>query len=158
MISTKARPPVKKPRSEAATEQAETEKAATRKPVKTYLTRKELRHFRDLLLLKRAELVGDVNAMETEALRSSGGNLSTMPIHMADIGSDTYEQDFMLELAETERQRLREIDEALHRIQNGTYGICEMTEKPIPKERLEAKPWAKHTIEAARILERGWGG
>jgi RNA polymerase-binding transcription factor DksA len=80
-----------------------------------------------------------------------------MPIHMADIGSDTYDQDFMLGMAETERQRLREIDEALARIENGTYGVCQMTGKPIPKARLNAKPWAKYTIEAARELERQWG-
>jgi RNA polymerase-binding protein DksA len=129
-----------------------------KKPLKTRLTRKELRHFRDLLLEKRRELMSDVNSLESEALRSSGGDLSHMPIHMADIGSDTYEQDFMLGLAETERSRVREIDEALQRIDDGSYGICEMTGEPIPTERLEAKPWAKYTIEAARILERGWGG
>ena len=70
---------------------------------------RELRHYRDLLVLKRAEIVGDLSSLETEALRSSGGDLSHMPIHMADIGSDTYEQDFMLGLAANERQRLREI-------------------------------------------------
>ena len=52
---------------------------------------------------------------------------------------------------------LREIDEALQRIVDRTYGICQMTGKPIPKARLEAKPWAKYTIEAARQLEGSWG-
>ncbi len=80
-----------------------------------------------------------------------------MPIHMADIGTDTYDQDFILGLAETERQGLREIDEALQRIESRTFGICQMTGKPIPKARLNAKPWAKYTIEAAREVERGLG-
>jgi RNA polymerase-binding transcription factor DksA len=80
-----------------------------------------------------------------------------MPIHMADIGTDTYDQDFMLGLAEAERRRLREIDAALGRIEDRTYGVCQMTGKPIPKARLNAKPWARYTIEAAREIERGLG-
>jgi len=74
---------------------------------------------------------------------------------MADIGTDTYDQDFNLGLAEAERRLLREIHEALERIANRTYGICIMTGKPIPKARLNAKPWARYTIEAAREIERG---
>ena len=109
--------------------------------------------YRDLLLLKRRELIGDLHAMETEALRSGSGNLSHMPIHMADIGTDTNDQDLMLGLAETERTQLREIDAALERIEDRTFGICQHTGEAIPKARLEAKPWAKYTVEAARILE-----
>jgi DnaK suppressor protein len=76
---------------------------------------------------------------------------------MADIGTDTYDQDFMLGLAESERRRLREIDWALARIADRTYGVCQMTGKQIPKARLNAKPWARYTIEAAREIERGLG-
>jgi RNA polymerase-binding transcription factor DksA len=72
---------------------------------------------------------------------------------MADIGSDTYDQDFMLGLAESERRRIREIDEALQRIEDKTYGVCQMTGKQIPKARLNAKPWARYTVEAARLIE-----
>jgi len=125
------------------------------KPVKTKLPKRDLDRFRNLLLIKRAEQLGDLDAMEAEALRSGGGNLSHMPIHMADIGTDAYDQDFMLGLAESERQLIREIDEALQRIEDRTYGICLMTGKPIPKARLNAKPWAKYTIEAARMIENG---
>ncbi len=96
--------------------------------------------------------------MEEQALQSTGGNLSHMPIHMADIGTDTYDQDFMLGLAETERKLLREIDDALVRIENRTYGVCMMTGKQIPRARLNAKPWARYTIEAAREVERGVSG
>ena len=95
--------------------------------------------------------------MENEALRSGGGNLSHMPIHMADIGTDTYDQDFMLGLAANERDQLREIDAALQRIEDRSYGVCQLTGKPIPKARLDAKPWAKYTIEAARKMESQWG-
>ena len=120
------------------------------------LSMRELEHFRDLLLAKRRELVGDMSSMEREALRNSGGsNLSTLPIHMADMGTDNYEQEFTLGLVEKDRNLLREINNALAKIQNGTYGICEGTGQPISKPRLEAQPWARHSIEYARSKERG---
>jgi len=112
---------------------------------------KELEHFRDLLLAKRRELVGDMSSMEREALRStSGSNLSNLPIHMADMGTDNYEQEFTLGLVEKDRVLLREINQALAKIQDGSYGICEGTGKPIGKARLEAKPWARFSIEYTR--------
>ena len=117
---------------------------------------RELEHFRELLLLKRREIVGDMSSMEHEALRSAtGSNLSNLPIHMADMGTDNYEQEFTLGLVEKDRQLLREINSGLAKIQNGTYGLCEGTGKPISKARLEAQPWAKYGIEHARELEKG---
>ena len=161
MISIKAGAMLKKPRTNGAPLSAGTASPASDSvpvgSIKTKLSRKELNHYRDLLLLKRRELVGDLHAMENEALRSGGGNLSHMPIHMADIGTDTYDQDFMLGLAAAERDQLREIDAALQRIEDRTYGVCQLTGKPIPKARLDAKPWAKYTIEAARQMEGQWG-
>lgn len=155
MISIKGQLPIKKSRSngEATNVQPTAEETAAIRAIKTKLSRKELNEYRELLLTKRRELVGDLHAMENEALRSGGGNLSHMPIHMADIGTDTFDQDFMLGLAANERDQLREIDAALHRIEDRTYGVCQMTGKPIPKARLDAKPWAKYTIEAARKAE-----
>lgn len=126
------------------------------KKVASGLTSRDLEMFRDLLLAKRRELVGDMSAMEREALRSSGGsNLSTLPIHMADMGTDNYEQEFTLGLVEKDRNLLREINAALAKIQNGTYGICEATGKPIGKARLEVQPWARFSIEYARQMEKG---
>ncbi len=117
---------------------------------------KDLEFFRDLLLEKRRELVGDMSSMEREALRNSGGsNLSTLPIHMADMGTDNYEQEFTLGLVEKDRNMLREINNALAKIQNGAFGICEGTGNPIGRPRLEAQPWARFSIEYARTLERG---
>lgn len=129
-----------------------------RKKVKTHLSDADLKEFRDLLLNKRRELVGDVNHMESEALREgsgSGGGSSTMPIHMADLGSDTWEQELTLGLIANERGLIREIDEALARIEDRTYGVCLATHKRITKARLRVKPWAKYCIEYARQLERG---
>ena len=121
--------------------------------IKTKLGKKELDEYRALLHTKRRQLIGMLNGMEDEALRSSGGNLSNMPVHMADMGSDVYEQDFTLGMAETERAIVNEIDAALQRIEDKTFGVCQMTGKPISKARLDAKPWAKYTIEAERIAE-----
>jgi RNA polymerase-binding protein DksA len=118
------------------------------------LTSRELEGFRDLILAKRREIVGDMSSMEREALRSSGStNLSNLPIHMADMGTDNYEQEFTLGLMEKDRKLLRDLNDALAKIQNGTYGICEGTGKPISKARLEAQPWARFSIEWARKLE-----
>jgi len=118
---------------------------------------KELEHYRDLLLAKRRELVGDMSQMEREALRSAAGtNLSNLPLHMADMGTDNYEQEFTLGLVEKDRNLLREINQALAKIQDGTFGICEGTGKPITKPRLEAYPWARFSIEYARQKEQGF--
>lgn len=154
MISTKGAPPKKTTKTAARGEN--TSDAPVRpKNLKTHLTKKQLNHYRELLIAKRHEIVGDLGAMEQEALRSLDGG-THMPIHMADVGTDTYDQDFMLGLAEAERKQLTEIDDALMRIQQNTYGVCVMTGNPIPDARLEAKPWAKYTIEAARQIEGGY--
>jgi len=119
------------------------------------LSPRELEDFRSLLLLKRRELLGDMSSMEREALQSGqGSNLSNLPVHMADMGTDNYEQEFTLGLVEKDRQLLREINQALAKIQDGSYGICEGTAKPIPKARLEIQPWARHSVEWARQLEK----
>lgn len=151
MISTKG-VPVKKPVKSNAKDEGDDDAPKRPKNLKTHLSKKELNHYRTLLIEKRHEIVGDLGAIEQEALRNLDGG-THMPIHMADVGTDTYDQDFMLGLAEAERKQLAEIDDALLRIQQNTYGVCVMTGNPIPEARLEAKPWAKYTIEAARQLE-----
>ncbi len=118
------------------------------------LKKSDIEYFRGLLLEKRRELIGDMGSMESEAFRSEGGH-SSSPIHMADVGTDNFEQEFTLGLLESERQTLREIHEAIERLDNGTFGVCVATGKPIGRARLEAKPWAKYCIEYARQLERG---
>jgi DnaK suppressor protein len=123
------------------------------------LTAEDIEHFKKLLLEKRREILGNVNEMEDEVLKKSRldatGNLSSMPIHMADLGSDNFEQEFAIELVDSERKMLREIDDALARIEEGTYGICQGLNTPIPKARLEAQPWARYSVEYAQMLEKG---
>jgi len=123
------------------------------------LTAAELDHFKKLLLIKRMQIIGSVSEIQDEALKQSrmdaSGDLSSMPIHMADIGTDNYQQEFALELVDSERKLLKEIYDALERIEKDSYGICEKTGKPILKARLEAKPWARYCVEYARMLEQG---
>ena len=121
---------------------------------KSPLSKRELERFRAMLIKKRAELVGDVNTMENEALRGQSGALSNSPNHMAEQGSEAYDQALSLDLAAADRKLIREIDDALQRIKDGTYGLCLMTGNPIKPDRLEELPWARYSIEAARELER----
>lgn len=134
---------------------------AAKKPLppkkkKTRLTKTRLAEFRQMLLTKRQQLLGDLSGMEQLAAGQKGsGNLSTMPTHMADVGTDNFEHEFTLGLLESEQALLREINAALGRIEDRTYGICLGTGEPIPKARLNAKPWAKYTVEYTRMLEQG---
>jgi RNA polymerase-binding protein DksA len=120
-------------------------------PGTSKLSAEDLKHFRDILLKKRQQLIGDMDHLTEGALRQSrsesSGDLSSMPIHMADIGSDNFEQEFSLGLMQNSRNLVKEIDEALERIDKGTYGICMGTGKPIAKARLKLKPWAKYSVE-----------
>jgi len=135
------------------------EKTSSTRKKKAHFTTAYIESFKQLLLEKRREIVGDVNEMESEALKKSRrdatGDLSSMPIHMADLGTDNFEQEFALDLMDSERKLLREIDHSLQRIEDGTYGICEATGKPIAKARLEAQPWARYCVEYARKVEQG---
>ena len=122
------------------------------------LSTAEVARFKILLLEKRRELIGDVNSISDEALKKSrldaSGDLSSMPIHMADIGTDNYEQEFSLNLLDSERKLLKEINDALDRIVNNVYGVCEETGVQISRKRLTARPWARYCIKYARMIEK----
>ncbi len=139
-----------------------TKKTSSTRTRKSRLSAVAIEHFKQMLLQKRREIISNVNEFEDEALKKSrmdaSGDLSSMPIHMADIGTDNYEQEFALGLMDSERKLLRETDDALQRIEQGAYGICEGTDKPIRKARLEAQPWARHCVEYARMMEQGLVG
>ncbi len=134
------------------------EKAPPKQAAARSLTPAEIEHFKALLVAKRSEIMHNVVEIEGETLKKSrldaSGDLSSMPIHMADLGTDNYQQEFSLGLMDSERRLLTEIDDALQRIENGTYGICEGTGQPIAKARLEAQPWARYSVEYARIVEQ----
>jgi RNA polymerase-binding transcription factor DksA len=83
------------------------------------------------------------------------GNLSNVPLHMADLGTDNYDQEFTLGLIENEQSTLELVNEALGRMEKGTYGLCAECSEAIAKPRLQAIPYAKHCIRCARKLEGG---
>ena len=111
------------------------------------MTKEELAQFKKLLLEHRRVLAGDVNHLENNALRNPKENAATLDIsNFADLGSDNFEQDFAIGLLENSEATVREIDAALQRIEDGTYGVCEESGEPIGKSRLK-------TDLAARIDE-----
>lgn len=119
------------------------------------LTAAEIEKFKTFLLIKRREILGDVSEMEEETLRKQRSDLSNMPIHMADVGSDNFEMENTLGLMDSEIKLLHRIDDALARIGDRTYGVCEGSNKLISRERLEAIPWARYSVEYANLLEKG---
>ena len=122
------------------------------------MTKADLDSYRELLVSLRSRLNGDVTHLADEALRSTGGeasgSLSNAPLHMADLGTDNFEQEFTLSLLQNQEQALDEIREALGRIDRGTFGECEECHQPIPKARLQALPYTRHCVACARKLQQ----
>lgn len=108
------------------------------------------------LLALRDAMLDSMNGMAQDNLRSraEGNEASAFGMHQADAGSDAYDRDFALNLLSQEQDALYEIDEALKRIEQGIYGTCEMSGKPINKERLEAIPFTRYTVECQSQIER----
>src|SRR5438105_8785888 len=117
------------------------------------MTKAELQTYQDQLNALRNRHNGDVSHLTDEALRRTGGggsgNLSNMPIHMADLGTDNFEQEFTLGLLHNEEQLLEEIAAALERINQGKFGLCEECQTAIPKARLQAVPYTRYCVECA---------
>ena len=111
---------------------------------------------KDKLLQLRDAMVDSMAgvAQDTLRARAEGSEASAFGMHQADAGSDAYDRDFALSLLSQEQDALYEIDEALKRIDLGTYGICEMSGKAIPRRRLEAIPFARFTVECQSQLEK----
>ncbi len=111
-----------------------------------------------LLLDLRTHLTEGIERHSEETLKRSAkddaGDLSAYGQHMADAGTDTFDRDFALSMVASEQEALSEIDAAMKRITAGTYGICEITQKPISKERLLAVPFTRYSTEAQKDLER----
>ena len=117
----------------------------------------ELQIYRERLVLLRARLRGDVNTMADAALNKTrseaNGDLSSMPIHMADIGSDNFEQEFTLSLMQSEESTLELIESGLERIEEGVYGSCTECGCKIPKARLNALPYTPHCVKCAQQIQ-----
>jgi RNA polymerase-binding transcription factor DksA len=111
---------------------------------------------KDKLLQLRDAMVDSMAGVAKDNLRSraEGSEASAFGMHQADAGSDAYDRDFALSLLSQEQDALYEIDQALKRIEMGTYGVCEMSGKPISHARLEAIPFARFTVECQSQLEK----
>lgn len=118
----------------------------------------KFRRYYKLLLELRKHLTEGIELHSEETLKRSAkddaGDLSAYGQHMADAGTDTFDRDFALSLVSSEQEALTEIDSAIKRIHDGTYGVCEITQKPISKERLLAVPFTRYSAQAQKELER----
>ena len=115
-----------------------------------------VRQQKEKLLQLRDAMVDSMAGVAQDTLRSraEGSEASAFGMHQADAGSDAYDRDFALSLLSQEQDALYEIDQALKRIELGTYGKCEMSGKQIPRTRLEAIPFARFTVECQSQLEK----
>ncbi len=112
--------------------------------------RSEWVKFYNRLLELRDQLLRQMNGLAKESAQEMAG----YSLHMADSGTDNFDRDFALSLLSSDQDAIYEIEEALKRIEKNTYGICELTGKPIPRTRLEAIPWTRFTVQAQAQLER----
>ena len=160
----KAAPRKAKPRKVSAKKSKAARVRASSHPTETLLGRNHAprkmspftRKQKEKLLNLRDAMVDSMAGVAQDTLRSraEGSEASAFGMHQADAGSDAYDRDFALSLLSQEQDALYEIDQALKRIELGTYGICEMSGKPIPHARLEAIPFARFTVECQSQLEK----
>lgn len=119
---------------------------------------KDFSKFKKKLEEIREQIAGDLSHIEGDALnrsqRDSTGDLSGYSFHMADMATDNFDREFNLELASKEQKGLNLVDHALRKIKEGTYGVCENCDKPIPVKRLQAVPYAPYCIKCQEEEEK----
>jgi len=144
-----------KPVANGADEEHEAQRPQIRMP-KDAKTRAFFDRQKHRLLELRDHFLDQMQSVAQDSLRTraEGNEASAVGQHQADAGSDAYEKDFALSLLSQEQDALYEIEEALKRIEVGTYGVCEMSNKFIPHARLEAIPFARFTVECQQQLEK----
>ena len=115
-------------------------------------------HFRKLLEVIRKKIVGDLNHLEKDSLnlsqRDASGDLSGYSLHMADMATDNFDREFNLGLVSNEQQILNQIDEALHKMDEGCFGVCDTCSKPISQKRLQALPYTRYCIKCQAEEEK----
>lgn len=120
-------------------------------------TKEQLKHFRQLLITERAKLVDEIRAIAREAStspRDASGDLSAYTIHMADMAADTYNRELSMNIASSEQELIYQIDEALKRLDDGSFGLCQQCSQPITFSRLKALPYASLCINCQRTREQ----
>ena len=122
------------------------------------MTKKDLKMFRELLLKKKAELAKGIEHIANDALKTSqreaAGDLSAYSLHMADMATDNYDREFALNLAGNEQKLLHRIEDAVDKIDEGTYGLCESCNKKISKVRLKVVPYAELCVPCQEKQEK----
>jgi RNA polymerase-binding protein DksA len=126
--------------------------------VKKKYTKSDLKDFKKIVLKKKEEILNDLKHISEDTLRKSqkeaSGDISGYTYHMADVATDNYDREFSLELASSERKSLYELDDALKRIEEGTFGICDDCKSIITKIRLKAVPSARLCIKCQQKREK----
>lgn len=126
--------------------------------MKKKYTKKELGEFKKIIIRKKEEIVDDIKQLSEGIIKKSqkdaAGDISGYTFHMADVATDTYDREFSLGLASNERRFLYELDDALKKIGEGTFGVCEDCESLIPKTRLKAIPYARLCIKCQEKREK----
>ena len=122
------------------------------------MDKKELKFFKELLLKKKEVLTKGIEHIANDALKTSqreaAGDLSAYSLHMADMATDNYDREFSLGLADNEQKILNRIDEALEKIENKTFGLCELCSKKVSKVRLRAVPYAELCVPCQEKQEK----
>jgi len=126
--------------------------------LKKKLTKKELLEFKKLILKRKDEITDDIQHISEDTLKKSqkdaSGDISGYSYHMADVATDTYDREFSLGLASSGREMLYGLDDALKKIEEGTFGICEECKALIAKSRLKAVPWATYCVKCQEKKEK----
>jgi len=126
--------------------------------LKNKFNKKELSVFRKTILKIKEKVVGDIKHISEDTLKKSqkdaSGDISGYSYHMADVATDTYDREFSLGLASNEQKALYELDDALKRIEEGTFGICEECKCVMTKTRLKAVPYARLCVKCQEKRER----
>lgn len=139
----------KKQAKRAAKPKATTSDIVGTKPQREHIPSRWRKHYARLVAL-RDQMRQRQSVLSRDAVEES----PNFSLHMADAGTDTYDRDWALSMLSSEQNAVYEIDQALDRIRTGTYGVCELTGKPIEPRRLEAIPWARFSLEAEKQLEQ----
>jgi len=126
--------------------------------MKKSLTKKELEHFKKKLLSEKKKVLDEIGGLSETNLKHSisdqSGENSRYSYHLGDVASLSYDREFSMGLAERQQKYLEQVNEALQRIDEGTYGICKVTGEAIPIERLEEVPVAKYSVKGKEIVEK----
>ena len=121
------------------------------------LSKEHLKQFRQLLITERAKLAGEIKSIAQDAAKSprdASGDLSAYTLHMADMAADTYERELSMNIVSSEQEILYQIDDALKRLDDGSYGVCQQCNQPITMSRLKAVPYASLCITCQRTKEQ----